>query len=273
MMNPRFFRTGALALCVSLLVAEPVAHADVWGYVDDKGVAHFAAQRLDERYELYVRNREGKGRSRKNIATAPKPTTLTTQPAKLVAFFDVSPNYKQVKHLLREASAEHKIDYELLQAVIATESGFDAEVVSPRGAVGLMQLMPATAKHYGVTGDKKHPVAKRLKDPRTNIRAGSLYLNDMIARFPGRLDLSLAAYNAGAKSVRRAGNKVPPYKETQNFVKTVLQLYAVLKPPTMRPDSRMQAHKDYTAGPEASGRLAETSSNQLQDQDKLILHD
>jgi len=276
MTKPLFVRTGALALCLSLLVASPAAHADVWGYVDEKGVAHFAAERLDERYELYFHSREGKGRTRKNIATAPKPTTLTTQPAKLVAFFDVSPNYKQVKHLLREASAEHKIDYELLQALIATESGFDAEVVSPRGAVGLMQLMPATAKHYGVVGEKKNSVAKKLKDPRTNIRAGSLYLKDMIARFPGRLELSLAAYNAGSKAVRRAGNKVPPYKETQNFVKTVMQLYAVLKPPSMRPDSRqfpMQARKGLAGGTNPAGRVAETSSDQLQDQDKLILHD
>jgi soluble lytic murein transglycosylase-like protein len=235
-------RTLIQAFCLWLLFWQSAAHADVWGYVDEKGVAHFAAERLDERYELYFIGREGNGsgkkRTRKNIATAPKPTTMTTPPAKLLAFFDVSPNYKQVKHLLREASAEHQIDYELLQALIATESGFDADAVSPRGAVGLMQIMPVTARHYGVVPDRKKSVAKKLKDPRTNIRAGSLYLRDLMARFPGRLELSLAAYNAGSKAVRRAGNKVPRYKETQNFVKTVLQLYAVLKRPSMRPDAR-----------------------------------
>jgi soluble lytic murein transglycosylase-like protein len=235
-------RIGALALGLWLLAWQPLARADVWGFVDEKGVAHFAAERLDERYELYFVSPqgEGKGRTRKNVAVAPKPTAMTTPPAKLLAFFDVSPNYKQVKHLLREAASEHQIDYELLQALIATESGFDAEAVSPRGAVGLMQIMPVTARHYGVVADKRKSVAKKLKDPRTNIRAGSLYLRDMISRFPGRLELSLAAYNAGSKAVRRAGNKVPPYKETQNFVKTVMQLYAVLKPPTMRPVSLKQ---------------------------------
>jgi soluble lytic murein transglycosylase-like protein len=244
-------RIGALALCLWLLLWQSVALADVWGYVDANGVAHFATKRLDERYELYFVSREGesKRRSRKNIAAAPKPTTLTTPPAKLVAFFEVSPSYKQVKHLLREASAEHNIEYELLQALIATESGFDAEVVSPRGAVGLMQLMPRTAKHYGVVGDKKNPIAKQLKDPRTNIRAGSLYLKDMMARFPKRLDLALAAYNAGAVSVRRAGNKVPQFKETQNFVKTVLQLYSVLKRPSMQPDSRQISSTGSKDGP------------------------
>ena len=244
-------RTVALALGLWLLVWQATAQADVWGYVGENGVAHFATERLDERYELYFVSREGEGkrRARKNIATAPKPTTLTTPPAKLLAFFDVSPNYKQVKHLLREASVEHKIEYELLQALIATESGFDAEVVSPRGAVGLMQLMPVTARHYGVVGDKKNPVAKKLRDPRTNIRAGSLYLKDMIARFPGRLDLSLAAYNAGLLAVRRAGNKVPRFKETQNFVKTVLQLYAVLKRPSMRPDARQISSTRRKDGP------------------------
>jgi soluble lytic murein transglycosylase-like protein len=235
-MAKQFVRTGALAFSLCLLLWQPSAQADVWGFVDEKGVAHFATERLDERYELYFTSRDGfdKGLARKGNGDASNPERAPTPPAKLLAFFDVSPSYKQVKHLLREAAAEHSIDYELLQALIATESGFDAGAVSPRGAVGLMQLMPVTARHYGVVGDKKNPVAKKLTDPRINIRAGSLYLRDMIARFPGRIELALAAYNAGLKAVRRAGNRVPRFKETQNFVKTVLQLYALLKPPSMR---------------------------------------
>jgi soluble lytic murein transglycosylase-like protein len=230
-------RTGALALALLwLLLWQPSAHADVWGFVDEKGIAHFAAERLDERYELYFTSREGldRGRGRQAAGDVPRPAPGPAAPAKLLAFFDVSPGYKQVKHLLREAASEHQLDYELLQALIATESGFDARAVSPRGAVGLMQLMPVTARHYGVVADKKTTVAKKLTDPRINIRAGSLYLRDMISRFPGRLELALAAYNAGLKAVRRAGNRVPRFKETQNFVKTVLQLYALLKPPSMR---------------------------------------
>lgn len=248
-------RSGLTGLAV-LLSGLPAARADVWGFVDEHGVARFAAERLDERYELYFTSRDGvdNKRGRATGADTPSPAAVHAKSARLLAYFDVSPSYKQVKHLLREAAREHRIDYELLQALIATESGFDATAVSPRGAVGLMQLMPATAQHYGVAANSKHSVEQRLTDPRTNIRAGSLYLRDMMSRFPGRLELSLAAYNAGLSSVRRAGNRVPDFKETQNYVKTVMQLYAILKPPSMRrtgpPQVQLQASAE-VAGTEA----------------------
>ena len=129
---------AALALA---LVLAPAARADVWGYVDEKGVAHFAAERVDERYQLFFRGGESFDTAR-GVAT-PRPVAVPTSQSKLLAFFDVSPAYKQVKHHLREASKAHGVDYELLKAVIATESGFDAGAVSPKGAVGLMQVMPA----------------------------------------------------------------------------------------------------------------------------------
>jgi hypothetical protein len=84
----------------------------------------------------------------------------TAQP-KLVAFFEVAPGFRSVKHLLREASAHHDVDYELLKALIATESGFDAGAVSPKGAIGLMQVMPATAARYGVSADRNAPASSR----------------------------------------------------------------------------------------------------------------
>jgi hypothetical protein len=148
----------------------------------------------------------------------------------LLAMFEASPSYKTAKAALRDASSKHAIDYELLQALIATESGFDAQAVSPKGALGLMQLMPATAQRYGVAADKRSTIEKKLFDPRINIAAGSRYLRDLIAMFPGQIELALAAYNAGEGAVQRAGNKIPNYKETQNYVQTVLQLYAYLKP-------------------------------------------
>ncbi|MDO8251476.1 MAG: lytic transglycosylase domain-containing protein, partial [Rhodoferax sp.] len=151
-----------------------------------------------------------------------------------MAFFDVSPNYKVVKHHLREASRVQQIDYELLQALIATESGFDALAVSPKGAIGLMQVMPATAARYGVTGDKKTSIEKKLADPGTNIKTGARYLSYLINLFPDQLELALAAYNAGEGAVQRAGNKIPNFKETQNYVKTVMQLYTLLKPSALR---------------------------------------
>ncbi len=232
------------------------ARADVWGYVDAKGVAHFSAERLDERYELFFRGNEsfsvGKGEKiPAGLSAGPSVGALERSatgasgvayaPPKLLAYFDVSPNYKAVKHLLRDASVTHGIDYELLQALIATESGFDTHAVSPKGAVGLMQLIIPTAERYGVRADKNSPVAKKLTDPRTNIRAGSRYLRDLINMFPGQLELAVAAYNAGEGAVQRAGNKIPNYPETKNYVKTVMQLYRHLKPPPVVLEARRSA--------------------------------
>jgi soluble lytic murein transglycosylase-like protein len=236
-------RTAALALGMAVtMVLAPAARAEVWGYVDEKGVAHFAAEKLDERYELFFRGNEGFDTSRglkgtEGAATA-RAVAVPTAPPKLIAFFEISPSYKQVKHHLREAALQHSIDYELLQALIATESGFDAGAVSPKGAVGLMQIMPATAERYGITGDKRTPVEKKLADPKINIRTGARYLSHLIRLFPGQLELALAAYNAGEGAVQRAGNKIPNYRETQNYVKTVMQLYGMLKPPSMVPGGR-----------------------------------
>ena len=235
----RYFSRFVLAIATVALFAAS-AQADVWGYVDAKDVAHFSSERLDERYELFFRGNEsfaaGKGEK--------EPTGLNAKsaapeafgrgaytPPKLLAYFDVSPNYKAVKHLLKDAALTHGIDYELLQALIATESGFDTHAVSPKGAVGLMQLIPPTAERYGVRADKTQPVEKKLTDPKTNIWAGSRYLRDLINMFPGQLELAVAAYNAGEGAVQRAGNKIPNYPETKNYVKTVMQLYNHLKPP------------------------------------------
>jgi Transglycosylase SLT domain len=237
-----------LWLTLTLLVcAAGSAYADVWGYVDDKGVARFASEKIDERYELYFKN----GQNFDTLDGLPKPssglpnsavvvpteTSPLVGPAslspKLQTFFDVSPNFKAVKHHMREAASIHQIDFELLQALIATESGFDATAVSPKGAVGLMQLMPPTAQRYGVKGDAKTTLEKKLTDPKTNIHAGTRYLRDLMVMFPGKLDLALAAYNAGEGAVKRYGNQIPPYKETQNYVKTILQMYATLKPPAL----------------------------------------
>lgn len=223
------------------------AKAEMWGYVDAKGVAHFSAEKLDERYELFFRSAESfsagadTGPSRiggKSAGKTPIGSGRASVPPKLLAYFDVSPNYKAVKHLLKDASLRHGIDYELLQALIATESGFDASAVSPKGAVGLMQLMPLTAARYGIRADKVSQVAQKLSDPKTNIRAGSSYLRDLIDMFPGQLELAVAAYNAGEGAVQRAGNKIPNYPETQNYVKTVLQLYTHLKPSSFARDAQ-----------------------------------
>ncbi|MDO9217114.1 MAG: lytic transglycosylase domain-containing protein, partial [Lacisediminimonas sp.] len=218
----RALGSSLLVIVGAALQAAP-ARADVWGYVNAQGTAHFSSTQLDDRYELFFRGGESfNAGNTGNTVTGPG---LLGKPPKLLAFFDISPNYKAVKHLLREASLTHGIDYELLQALIATESGFDTHAVSPKGAVGLMQLIPPTAERYGVRADKTSAVEKKLTDPGTNIRAGSRYLSYLIKLFPGQLELALAAYNAGEGAVQRAGNKIPNYPETKNYVKTVMQLY------------------------------------------------
>ena len=229
----RWFRP--FMLCAALVLSQQGAHAaDIYGYIDSKGNAHFASEKLDERYQIFFRGGQsfdtangiaplGRGVGKLDGKVPPASQSL-------LAMFEASPSYKAAKSALRDAASKHAIDYELLQALIATESGFDAQAVSPKGAMGLMQLMPATAQRYGVAADKRASIEKKLFDPRINIAAGSRYLRDLIAMFPGQIELALAAYNAGEGAVQRAGNKIPNYKETQNYVQTVLQLYAYLKP-------------------------------------------
>lgn len=212
-----------LPLLLMLLAFHAVpARADVWAYIDAQGTTHFSSLQLDKRYELFSRGGESFNSAGDKRVTAAAP--------KLRAYFDVSPGYKAVRHLLREASDTHGIDYALLKALIATESGFNARAVSPKGAVGLMQLIPPTAARYGVKSDKTSAAEQKLTDPRTNIRAGSRYLSYLIKLFPGQIELAIAAYNAGEGAVQRAGNKIPNYPETKNYVKTVMQLYNQLKP-------------------------------------------
>lgn len=264
--------------CVALLlyaVALP-ARADMWGYVDGSGVAHFSAERLDDRYELFFKGDEsftaGKGQALpggrsagQNRTAESSPPGKTSAPPKLLAYFDISPNYKAVKQLLRDASELHGIDYELLQALIATESGFDTHAVSPKGAVGLMQLIAPTAARYGVRADKRSPIEKKLTDPGINIRAGSRYLSDLIEMFPGQLELAVAAYNAGEGAVQRAGNKIPNYPETRNYVKTVMQLYALLKPVGLLPDAPRtpgRVRMEMMGGASGRGNLPPGSASQ-----------
>ncbi len=220
-----------IAFVLSICLQHGALAADIYGYIDEKGMAHFASEKLDARYLLFFKG--GQSFDTADGIGAPGRRGSGKAPAvsqALVAMFEKSPNYRVAKTALQDASKRHAIDYELLQALVATESGFDAQALSPKGALGLMQVMPATAERYGVQGDKRRSIEEKLYDPRINIATGSRYLRDLIAMFPGQIELALAAYNAGEGAVQRAGNKIPNYRETQDYVQTVLQLYAYLKP-------------------------------------------
>jgi hypothetical protein len=238
-------RVAILATLALLALHGTPARADIWGYVDEDRIPHFASSRLDDRYELFHRDAvepyrlmELPRKTQERTLEAPdEVATVYPDPIspRMAAFFERSPGYKAASPLLREASSRHGIDYSLLKALIATESGFNTFAVSPKGAVGLMQLIPPTAERYGVTAGKDGTVEKKLTDPKTNIRAGARYLAYLINMFPGRLELALAAYNAGEGAVQRAGNRIPNYPETQNYVKTVMQLYNGLTPHAFKP--------------------------------------
>lgn len=117
--------------------------------------------------------------------------------------------------LIEQYSAKNGLDSAFVKAVIKQESGFQPKVTSHCGAMGLMQLMPATASFLGV---------KDAYDPEQNIAGGTKYLKGLLDRFGGDKSLALAAYNAGPNAVAKY-NGIPPYKETQNYVKNIMSMY------------------------------------------------
>jgi soluble lytic murein transglycosylase-like protein len=123
------------------------------------------------------------------------------------------------RELIADIAKQSDIDPRLLHAVITVESGYDAEAVSAKGAIGLMQLMPGTARRYGV---------RNSHDPAQNLLGGASYLRDLLKMFNNDLGLALAAYNAGENSVIRFGNRIPPYRETTAYVPKVMGIYEKL---------------------------------------------
>ena len=118
--------------------------------------------------------------------------------------------------MIERIANAHDLRPELIHAVIRAESAYQADAVSSKGAVGLMQLMPATAERYGVVD---------RSDPEQNVQGGVAYLRDLLELFESDLRLALAAYNAGENAVMRYGNAIPPYPETQNYVRKVIRFY------------------------------------------------
>jgi soluble lytic murein transglycosylase-like protein len=177
----------------------PPAHADIYAFTDAGGAAHYSNVPNDRRYVL--------------LLTEPREPTPRT-PA------DAAGGWQRraapFSGLIDDAARQAELQPALLRAVIAVESAFDPRAVSRKGAKGLMQLRPATARRYGV---------QRPFDPAENLRGGAHYLSDLLKRYGSDLELALAAYNAGEDAVDRHGRAIPPFAETRAYVPAVLRMY------------------------------------------------
>ena len=190
-------------LYLILLLAGSVssAYADIYGYTDEAGTLVLSDSKTDNRYALLLQ------------------TEIAQNPALGTPFAGGRINWENQKRFLpivAQAAQTYHLDEALLHAVISTESGYEPRAVSPKGAIGLMQLMPATGKRLG---------AGNLTDPAQNIDAGAHYLRDLLRQFDNDLQLVLAAYNAGENAVLRHGKHIPPYRKTRQYVPRVLALY------------------------------------------------
>ena len=133
----------------------------------------------------------------------------------LSSAFPTAPARDALAPLIEKAAARHELPADLLHAIIRAESAYDSRAVSNKGAAGLMQLMPETAKQYGV---------KDVFDPQENLEGGAKYLKDLVRLYDGRRDLVLAAYNAGQAAVKKFDG-IPPYPETKAYIKTIQASY------------------------------------------------
>jgi len=199
------FRTAlsaGLTAAVLASVAMP-ALADIYSFRDERGVVHFSNTPDDARYKLV----------RREAGSVPMPSAT---PVSARVFMPAEESIRRFAPIIDVASRTHGVDAALVHAVISTESGYNPGAISKAGARGLMQLMPDTAKRYGV---------RNIMDPVENIYAGVRYLRDLLLMFNGNIELAVAAYNAGENAVIRNGNKIPPYAETIQYVPKVLGFY------------------------------------------------
>ncbi|MBS1130191.1 MAG: Lytic transglycosylase, catalytic [Proteobacteria bacterium] len=193
--------TFLVLFCAVSLPLAASASGAIYGFVDEDGVERFSNVPDDRRYKLVLTDR-----------LAPATAALQVPRGVFALPFEQRPFHGAI----HEASRSTGVDAALLHAVISVESGYRERAVSAKGASGLMQLMPATARRYGLVN---------LQDPVENIRAGARYLRDLLALFDNDIELALAAYNAGENAVLRFGRRIPPYGETKRYVPLVMAHY------------------------------------------------
>jgi len=210
MQGSRFILSALIAFTLTLACA--AANADIYTFVDDNGVPNFSDRATDPRATLFWRDPNGP----KGIAMELRQDVLRKPPASL------SP---QIESIARSYSLEPA----LLAALISVESRYNPRALSPKGAKGLTQLMPATALRYGV---------RDAFDVKQNLQAGARYLRDLLAMFDNDLHLTLAAFNAGEGAVLKYGRVIPPFAETQRYVPQVLSQLALLRRAAQEKESR-----------------------------------
>ena len=199
----RLKRLFVLASAVFAVGAAAPASADIFSFKDDKGVVHFTnIAGLDSRYKLIRKEDNG------------SPGAFV--PGNSRVFMPAQEDIQKYASIIQTASKAYGVEASLVHAVISAESAYNPYAISRTGAMGLMQLMPETARRYGV---------QNMMDPTENIHGGVRYLRDLLAMFKGRIDLAVAAYNAGENAVVRHGHRIPPYAETRHYVPKVLAFY------------------------------------------------
>jgi len=197
-------RTRKLIATLLLLGCGPyhMAWADIYAYTADDGSVTLSNVPVDGRFTPLV--------------TAPVQPDAAPPAAALPVAKPGLAGKAGYDKIVDEVSRAYGVDSALIHAVISVESHYNAKAVSRKGAVGLMQLMPKTAKRYGVTD---------ALDPLQNLKGGVQYLRDLLRMFNNNISLAVAAYNAGELAVTEHGNRIPPYPETQHYVPRVLAFY------------------------------------------------